>query len=692
VKNSYPLSSLGRLICKVSILWSLFTPVISLADQVLAGRLHVVSSCAKHIDDATGFFIETPNAGEIRLLAFEQADSSELKAGETHLPGIASRGFKHGEKIKVWGKFVSTDQFFVSRFESMQSDLYSTANAPASTSVPIVLILKFGNDTSKAREIATYMMNKTAEVFPEVSYGLHQFNNDGNGDGELDIVGPIEMNRAASCEDYKNIASQAINKARNNFNVDFSKYNHRVMLITEDLDCGGRGNNYCSKELGSDCRSWIYYINDRNGNQRVNDIAEVYYHELGHNLGLHHASDDNPEKRGKNPEYGDASDTMGYGGWVFFNAANTEKLNWFDKIANAVYIPSIKLHSIKMYPLALAAQKGGLRALKYQDGSYDYYLNYRTRINADEDLTSGGKHVDRITIYRMSSRTGPQRTNVMDILDNGDKWVSPNGKLTVKVKENANSAYKELQLEYADGQDMLPIVITEQPKSMALEPGELAVLQVQATGVSLYQWYKDGEKLLGKTSSQLSIPDFKANNVGSYSVEMSSGPQSLMSDTAELSLGSQNPLKIITNPHDRIASEGSDINLTVYATGTGSIKYQWEKNGTAIEGATANGLSLRNLSKTDSGDYRVKVSDSSTSLYSARANVLVEEVGKWKVISITLKTSAYTVAAGTNHALVLSSLAQPEEQVCKLNGPDMEQRCEFDVSRADNMNSILTLK
>jgi len=60
-------------------------------------------------------------------------------------------------------------------------------------------------------------------------------------------------------------------------------------------------------------------------------------------------------------------------------------------------------------------------------------------------------------------------------------------------------------------------------------------------------------------------------------------------------------------PHDVTVEQCRFTNLTVVATGTGPITYQWYKNGGAIPGATSPTLTFSNAQLSDNGTYFVRV-------------------------------------------------------------------------------------
>jgi hypothetical protein len=85
---------------------------------------------------------------------------------------------------------------------------------------------------------------------------------------------------------------------------------------------------------------------------------------------------------------------------------------------------------------------------------------------------------------------------------------------------------------------------------------------------------------------------------------------------AEVEVGAPQPPLITVEPIGVTTNEGAVARLTVAASGSGSLTYQWYRNGTAIPGALGSSLTVTNMNglspypwsrPSDSGNYRVVV-------------------------------------------------------------------------------------
>ncbi|MDP9226079.1 MAG: PQQ-dependent sugar dehydrogenase, partial [Actinomycetota bacterium] len=107
------------------------------------------------------------------------------------------------------------------------------------------------------------------------------------------------------------------------------------------------------------------------------------------------------------------------------------------------------------------------------------------------------------------------------------------------------------------------------------------------------------------------------------------------------------PLSITQQPQNQTTAIGGSATFSVSATGgTGPIKYQWQRNGASIAGATSSTYTLTNAQPGDSGArFRARVSDGTTSLTS-RAATLTVTTNHVPVATIVTPEAGATYAAG----------------------------------------------
>jgi hypothetical protein len=95
----------------------------------------------------------------------------------------------------------------------------------------------------------------------------------------------------------------------------------------------------------------------------------------------------------------------------------------------------------------------------------------------------------------------------------------------------------------------------------------------------------------------------------------------------DLKIESDGPI-ITSQPRSAVGYWGSNASFSVTATcGTKPMNYQWQKSGVAITNATNSTLTLTNLQCTDGGLYNVLVSNSSATVASGNACLMVNPSG-----------------------------------------------------------------
>jgi len=90
---------------------------------------------------------------------------------------------------------------------------------------------------------------------------------------------------------------------------------------------------------------------------------------------------------------------------------------------------------------------------------------------------------------------------------------------------------------------------------------------------------------------------------------------------------------ITTQPKSIAVNAGSDVTLTISATSTGTISYQWYKNSELVAGASSASLVISAAQPSDAGTYTVIVTTAGGSITSQAASVTVNSVAEAPVFS-----------------------------------------------------------
>jgi hypothetical protein len=119
----------------------------------------------------------------------------------------------------------------------------------------------------------------------------------------------------------------------------------------------------------------------------------------------------------------------------------------------------------------------------------------------------------------------------------------------------------------------------------------------------------------------LTIPNASKANEGSYQVVMKNPAGTLVSE--EIKVTVVQPVTILAQPKGATRLFGQVLTLSVVASGSEPLEYQWHKDGEAIEGANAKKLVFEALATTDAASYSVSISNEAGTVESAPAEVIV---------------------------------------------------------------------
>lgn len=169
-----------------------------------------------------------------------------------------------------------------------------------------------------------------------------------------------------------------------------------------------------------------------------------------------------------------------------------------------------------------------------------------------------------------------------------------------------------------------PTIIT-QPASVTTTSGQPATLSVVATGFPLptYTWRRDNTVLSGQNAATLHFAATTPADAGNYVVTIANGAGSVESAVATLTVNVIVPPSITSAPSDVTVTSGANVTLSVTASGSAPLGYQWFKDNVAISGATAATLTLLQITSAGAGDYHVVVTNAggSASTFPARVTV-----------------------------------------------------------------------
>ena len=182
------------------------------------------------------------------------------------------------------------------------------------------------------------------------------------------------------------------------------------------------------------------------------------------------------------------------------------------------------------------------------------------------------------------------------------------------------STPRQALAHYYAGQQ--PPVITLQPTNQTTPENVTVTFNSAAYGAGSlsYQWYLSDSvtqprPVAGQTSQNLSFVTTAAQSGNFYQLVVTNQYGATTGAVAELSVVSGAPSFFVDLNSADIFSIGHIIQLHVYVGGTAPFTYQWQKDGVNLvndyrtSGAQSDTLTIGYAKATDSGNYRVLVSN-----------------------------------------------------------------------------------
>ncbi len=178
----------------------------------------------------------------------------------------------------------------------------------------------------------------------------------------------------------------------------------------------------------------------------------------------------------------------------------------------------------------------------------------------------------------------------------------------------------------------------------ALAAGGRLVCPITVTGggVYTYRWYLNGNLINGATVNPYVVDSLTAANAGTYSVDVTNSLGTTRLTAGTVNVGNAGSPVLALQPISKTVVPGATFTLAANASGSG-LGYQWFRNNVALSGETGAILLRNNANAADSGNYTVRISNSSGSVTSSAATVTLSPNAS-RPANISVRTN---VATGT---------------------------------------------
>jgi gametolysin peptidase M11/alpha-galactosidase-like protein len=488
-------------------------------DVTINGKLKIVQ-----IDHDPG----TIKPDEVRYLLEDEETHTTFTL---HFDKKAPRHLRSGMKLTARGRSKGQELLLAADGDGSQN---ITVNAvPTSTvagdqkTLVIMANLTDASVTCSAESIRDLMFNgPTSSVdglYRETSWNAVSFGGQ--------VVGPYVLGDVISSCNFSAWADAADAAAQAD-GIDLAAYPRKVYVMPRGCSISGLA------DVGtSPSRTWIFRC----------DFPDVFAHELGHNLGMRHAST-------PTSIYGDNSDVMGGTGRPLrqINAPHREAMGW---LSPQDLIPVTQDGTYTIGPLEVnpldSALASALKVFKTDTNEY-YYVSYRAPIGFDANTDTAFYH-DRTSVHRWD---GANATYLVALLADGENFVDlVNG---ITISQNSHSADRaSVQLHFDPAcRPALPAVSLA-PSSQNANPGGTVEYTVSVTN-------SDGVHCLQSTFDlRHSVPFGWAGNVVPASVTLLPG------STGSATLAVTSPVGILAGNYSVAVDVADASQASRTASGSG---------------------------------------------------------------------------------------------------------------------------
>ena len=240
----------------------------------------------------------------------------------------------------------------------------------------------------------------------------------------------VTVNEAAAIGGVCNYSAWGAAADKAATGVTLSNYQHRVYVLPANVGCSWAGLAYVG--CGNSCQAWVKAYSGQ-----ACGYNDAYAHEIGHNLGMWHASTDTNNDGTLDCEYCDTSDFMGYATSSLRtqNGPHKVQMGW---ASGARVVDGSQGGTFTVSSLALTAA-GSPQVIRVRPNSGDpYYLSLRTGVGYDAGMPSSATYLNKVNIHRWS---GSGNTRYIGAIGDGQSYNDAASGVSIQlVSRTADSA------------------------------------------------------------------------------------------------------------------------------------------------------------------------------------------------------------------------------------------------------------
>ncbi len=195
--------------------------------------------------------------------------------------------------------------------------------------------------------------------------------------------------------------------------------------------------------------------------------------------------------------------------------------------------------------------------------------------------------------------------------------------------------------------------ITTQPKDEAQCLGSSNVFTIGAEGLGVtYQWYNDAGLIVMQTNTSYTIASTVLGDAGNYFCWVYGTCGAPISSNT-VTLGIKVNTEISSHPESAAICPNQQNELSVTATGEGSLEYMWIKDEVDITSAVSSKYAISTANETDAGVYKCRVTGECGDIETNTATITIKDT-----IAISMSANDFTICSDETQILTATTTGE----------------------------------